>query len=520
MPGDPGDPLPNVVERSGARSNGVGKITGKRGRSIGRMDGNSKERKMEGCAEGVKAAATNGAQVYDVFGSSVSEDSASVVSTSKVNVVNNNNLPASPGNDDIELFYDDTHPGPFMVYIDTITKNSARQPFSVFDFSRHVKFLEVRDVICVTKIGYGRGKIVFKTAQAANAFVTDQRIIGAGYQPRIFAHFLSKWGIIFPVEEDVSEDEMREHFQSEIPILKIQRVQRKEGDDLINTKRVKILFKGLTIPDNIEIYGCAFMKVRHFIPFAQCYRCYRYNHFSKHCKQQQKTCSTCFTIHDVGVPCAPAPVKCSNCKDNHKSTDKNCPARTKAFNIKRVMTIENLSYNEAKTKYPPIFRNSFYLLDEESNGEFPSLPQPRNNSSGMGHRPTPNNTQESSSYFHRIQSYSRVAKNNANRIREEENAKRTQQQHREALDQGASYSLPNGSLLSALENQKTTEFEKVLSIITDLLNKALITPNVVNKESMNLFNKIKDAINSSQAQMDLGLMNKSLKGQNNNNNQN
>lgn len=66
--------------------------------------------------------------------------------------------------------------------------------------------------------------------------------------PLIFAYFVSKWGIIYPVDEDNPVTEMEEHFYTSVPILKIFRVTRREGDDRIPTMRVKIIFKKLIPP--------------------------------------------------------------------------------------------------------------------------------------------------------------------------------------------------------------------------------------------------------------------------------
>lgn len=218
--------------------------------------------------------------------------------------------------------YDDDHTGLFMFYVYKIPHKGQRQPISLVALARYVKKLEITDIDSITKIGYGRYKIVFKNAAAANSLTSDDRDVAAVFQLLIFANFVSKWGIIYPVDEDIPLTEMEEHFYSLVSILKMFRVTLREGE--------------------------AVLKVHDHIPFTQCYQCYRFNHVSNHCKQRLENCKQCFQIHDDGATCS-LTIKCSNCKEDH------CKAREKAYNIKRVVILENLSMSETKIKYPAIF---------------------------------------------------------------------------------------------------------------------------------------------------------------------
>lgn len=142
------------------------------------------------------------------------------------------------------------------------------------------------------------------------------------------------------MDENILVTEMEDHFYSSVPILKIVRVIRREGDDRIPTMRVKIIFKGLIPLRFVTVYGKADLKVYDHIPFTQCYRRYRFNHVSNHCKQRLESCKQCFQIHDDAATCS-LTIKCSNCKEDHILSDRDCKARAKAYNIKRVMALEN-----------------------------------------------------------------------------------------------------------------------------------------------------------------------------------
>ncbi|XP_075160290.1 uncharacterized protein LOC142233295 [Haematobia irritans] len=351
---DPGDPP--LANRPAGRP-GV-KSVAKRNSSLVRTTDKMKERRIEGCA-------------------TVRNDSAgAILKASGEATIHNKTSAVNSKEPQNNYCYDDSHPGPYMVYVDVISSGDIRQPISLVGLARKIRRLEIPDIDAVTKMGYGRGKVTFKNATAANNFANDCRMPASGYQPKIFSHFVSRMGVVYPVDTDISEEEISKMFRSEeTDILKIFRVKRKEGDEFFPTKRVKILFKGLVLPEYVLAYNYARIKVMPHIPFSQCFRCYRFNHFAKHCKQTASLCRTCFTGHLFGENCPTGNVTCTNCKGNHNPTDRNCPARAKAYNIRRTMTVENLSLSETKTKYPTIFSNRFYLLDDDIDQSFPSLPK-------------------------------------------------------------------------------------------------------------------------------------------------
>lgn len=125
-------------------------------------------------------------------------------------------------------FYDTDHTGPYVVYVDVIlAEEGRRKPINILNLARHIKLLDIQDILSITKIGYGRGKVTFKNASSANNFVRDVRVVGLGFQPKIFAHFVSTMGTIFPVDPDRSIEELMRNVVSATPILEMFRVTRK-----------------------------------------------------------------------------------------------------------------------------------------------------------------------------------------------------------------------------------------------------------------------------------------------------
>lgn len=132
------------------------------------------------------------------------------------------------------------------------------------------------------------------------------------------------FGIIFDIPAYITEEELKENIISPIKILKTKRVSRTQEGMKFPTRRVKIVFDGLEVPKEVT-FGYTKIKVKPFVAFAQCY------HFAQHCKQLNSICAKCGISHDNNIKCSKE--QCVNCKGNHEATNKDCPARIKAYTI-------------------------------------------------------------------------------------------------------------------------------------------------------------------------------------------
>lgn len=211
--------------------------------------------------------------------------------------------------------YDGTHKGPFMVYVDAFDGSGLRKYLNGITVTRLLVKLEVRDVCEVAKIGFGRCKVVLKNYAAANALADDKRMMEHGLAVKIFAQFVSKVAIIFDIPTDLSEDEFMEGVSSTVEIMRCIRITRKgkdgDGNEILNnTRNMKIIFKGNEIPKEIY-YSYIRIPVKHFVSFAQCYRCFRYNHFAQHCKSNVELCRDCYNQHNREAVCGD--LVCVNC---------------------------------------------------------------------------------------------------------------------------------------------------------------------------------------------------------------
>ncbi|XP_058981843.1 RNA-directed DNA polymerase from mobile element jockey isoform X3 [Musca domestica] len=366
------------------------------------------------------------------------------------------------------------HKGPYVVYIDKISKDNDRVGINTVSLTRTIFNLKIQGVLDIRKIGFGRSKILLNSASNANLLADNNTLIQMGYQPKIFSHFVSKIGIIFGIPVDIPDEELSAAISSEIPIIKMMRVTRMVEGTRLPTQRVKIWFKGLNLPQTVKIYEFHRKEVKHFIQFGRCYRCYRHEHTAEHCKQKIESCKRCFSPHEKNEPCAEK-IICINCKGDHSPLERGCPARQRAYETKRIMTIENLSKKEARERYAGHF-NSYSILDEDIDKNFPTLERSNKNSKHpSGNNNTINNYTESANFIHARSSYARVAKVNKNRIREQENARKNMREYKDALEEGEIYSSPNGS-----------QIRKTQEILDTVLNNI----NELTSEKIDVFQKI------------------------------
>lgn len=392
-----------------------------------------------------------------------------------------------------QYHYDKDHMGPYIVYIDSYDDSGMSKYLNGVTVSRLLIKLGVAGIREVVKIGFGRCKVICNSYEAANFLAENTRLLEHGLSPKMFAHFVSKVGIVFDIPSELSEDEFMESVQSPIEILRCIRSSRRSkntnGDEKKEPSRsIKLIFKGSSIPNDITL-GYIKIPVRHFISFAQCYKCFRFNHFALHCKQNYELCRDYFNQHTRENPCGV--ISCVNCKGDHAPTFRNCPARSKAFAIRKLMTIENLSAKEARTRFANIFSNRFSVLSDYE-GDFPPLRSVQSKPNVI------NNHQEAVKDLYNILPFSKVVKNNSNKLREEAKARETMQAHQKILREHEVKLPYNRSSFSSQTGVGTSPAEKVNLLVNGGRNnqmKAMEVFSQISKQTTEmLINITKDSV--------------------------
>lgn len=118
-----------------------------------------------------------------------------------------------------------------------------------------------------------------------------------------------------------------EAFDNKESIVNVERIQkriynRQENKASVkNTNNFIIIFKGRSLPDNINLYGgIARIRIRPFIPMVkQCFYCYKFGHLKNFCKNSSKKCVIC---GDLFHGKCDRNMKYINCGLDHKFNDK------------------------------------------------------------------------------------------------------------------------------------------------------------------------------------------------------
>lgn len=102
------------------------------------------------------------------------------------------------------------------------------------------------------------------------------------------------------------------------------------------------MFKGAKRPLKVKLYeDTVTYVVNDVIPFGQC-------------KERVSNCRRCYARRGGQEICV-LKIVCTNCFGEHLPTDRVCPAREKAYQIKRSMVLDNLSYKEARARFATVF---------------------------------------------------------------------------------------------------------------------------------------------------------------------
>lgn len=195
--------------------------------------------------------------------------------------------------------------------------------------------------------------VYFEKPTLANAFVNNKTFLQDNYfKATIPASSTEVTGIIRNVPIKYSNKKIYTMLSSWKKIISIRRFYRKvfneEGSSSRQpTQTIAVTFAATQLPDYVDMDGWRHNVSQYVPPVKQCYRCLRYGHISKFCKNEEK-CSICNNNHNFKV-CATPKEKavCAHCRGNHISISAQCP-------IKQQKILENKNKHQ-----PPSFASLF-----------------------------------------------------------------------------------------------------------------------------------------------------------------
>ncbi|XP_055633665.1 uncharacterized protein LOC129774008 [Toxorhynchites rutilus septentrionalis] len=175
---------------------------------------------------------------------------------------------------------------------------------------------------------------------------------------------VSCWDVVFMPEDELLTE------LSEQKVIGVKRIFRYDPikKEKVATSTLILTIKGTVIPEAIN-FGFIRAPTRNYYPSPmQCFGCYNYEHTSKKCMKKIQLCRNCGVAHPElnqtdkdktkNFQCN-APASCVNCKGNHSSTSRKCPAWIAEDKITRVRIDEGISYKEAKSICENNYGSSF-----------------------------------------------------------------------------------------------------------------------------------------------------------------
>ena len=136
-------------------------------------------------------------------------------------------------------------------------------------------------------------------------------------------------------------------------VTEIHRVTVRKGEEREPTNTLFVTFCVPKLPETLKI-GYMRVKIRPYVPSPmRCFKCHRYGHTSRTCKEEFETCPRCGDRAHTDT--CTKPLKCRKCDGSHAANDKQCPRWQMEREIQRVKTAESISFSEAKKKVEQAF---------------------------------------------------------------------------------------------------------------------------------------------------------------------
>lgn len=181
----------------------------------------------------------------------------------------------------------------------------------------------------ISRVNAHKIQIIFKQANAANDFINSEIFLERNsLKAYIPASYVERIGVIQYVSTELSNEDLYRKLSCEYEIIAVRRFTKKgEDGSRYPLTTISVTFVTNNLPQFVYIDRWR-SKVKEYIyPVMQCYKCLKFNHTAKICKNKQ-VCSKCAGEHShKDCVSDDMNIKCSNCGGAHLAISKLCPIK-------------------------------------------------------------------------------------------------------------------------------------------------------------------------------------------------
>lgn len=269
------------------------------------------------------------------------------------------------------LFAESAVSGEFSVYVESTKENEKlgnNNPIVTTNLFKN----EIKGITNIKRVNANKIAIAFTQANNANNFLRNENFLTKHkLKAYIPASAVETIGVLRFVPTSISNEELFKKLSSPYEIICVRRFTKKVNGDIKPFQTVSITFLSKYLPDYVYLDLYRFHVHEYNAPLLQCFKCFKFNHGAKICKQTQK-CSICAEEHHFSQCTSGNVAKCINCQGPHLAISRDCPVKKAKMEERKYKSYANVVSKANTSTTRGTLKN--YQTD------YPSLPMKNKNS--------------------------------------------------------------------------------------------------------------------------------------------
>lgn len=248
-----------------------------------------------------------------------------------------------------ERFFEIIDESIYVIIKRTEAGHPKMSELSVFGVQKAIETICGSDVAKTSVLKDGSLLVQTKSKKQADQLLKNKTFCGLTTVNVTEHEYLnsSKGFVVCEAFENLTTDEIVNGLK-QYKVIKAEKQKTKKNDIWVDSSTVILTFKSNSFPSKIKI-GYLSANVRQYVPNPmRCSKCYKYGHTKKYCKNEMETCRDCGENKSQEHVCVE--IKCTNCKEKHPATSRDCPRYKEEHQIQKIRTVERISYGEARRK--------------------------------------------------------------------------------------------------------------------------------------------------------------------------